>query len=82
MKKFLKGYAEFVGHLLVILFGVVLIYIFYIIEMLGRYAAESNEIILRLEQYMGFPIILLGIYLLTDNILKKSKEAKDGNTSH
>ncbi len=68
MKQFLKGYAEFLGHLLIILFGVVLIYIFYIIEVLGSYGAESNRILLWVEQYMGFPIILLGIYLLRENI--------------
>ena len=74
VRAFLKGYAEFLGHLLVILFGIVLIYIFIIIEMLGRYAAESNTVLLWVEQYMGIPIILLGIYLLTENIKRMRRK--------
>ena len=52
---------EIIGDLLLIAFGIILVYIFIVIELLGQYGQEQNSIIRRIELFMGVPILLLGV---------------------
>ena len=55
---------EIIGDGLIIVFGIILIYIFITIDVLGYYGVEDNAIIKNIELYMGMPIIALGIWHL------------------
>jgi len=61
---------EFIGDALLIAFGIIMIYVFLCIEVLGRYGVENNVIVRNFELYMGIPIILIGITRLIDDIMK------------
>ena len=68
MKNFWNMYGEILGDIFLILFGVMLFYIFIVIEIQGRYGQETNQFIRRLEVIMGIPIILLGINRLLKDL--------------
>ena len=53
---------EIIGDCLIIAFGIILVYIFITIEILGYYGIENNVIIRNIELYIGVPIIALGIW--------------------
>lgn len=62
---------EIIGDLLLIAFGIILVYIFVVIELLGQYGQEQNSIIRRIELFMGVPIFLLGIERLIRDVRRK-----------
>lgn len=55
---------EIIGAALVICFGIVLIFIFVQIEVLGYYGQEQNAILRRGEIAMGLVILAIGAKLL------------------
>ena len=61
---------EIIGDCLLITFGVILIYIFIMIEVLGYYGVEQNDIIRWVELFIGIPIIGLGINRFIQDIKK------------
>ena len=61
---------EIIGDCLLITFGVILIYIFIMIEVLGYYGVEQNDIIRWVELFMGIPILWLGINRFIQDIKK------------
>ena len=67
----MKDFLELLGDLFIVLLGVLMIYIFLVIEVFGMYGQEMNEIIRRAEFFMGFPIILFGIYHFVKDIPRK-----------
>ena len=62
---------EIIGDLLLIAFGIILLYIFVSIEMLGIYGVESNKFIRWFELFMGGLILALGIDRLLHDMGKK-----------
>jgi len=62
---------ELIGDALLIAFGVILIYIFVVIEVMGFYGQEANKYIRWAELVMGIPVILIGIERLLDDIKAK-----------
>lgn len=67
----MKLLLELIGDFLLVGFGIVLIFIFVLIEILGYYAMEQNATIRAIELYMGFPIILFGIYHIVKDIKER-----------
>ena len=61
---------EIIGDALIIAFGVLLIYIFVVIEVMGQYGYEPNKYIRWFELFMGVPMILLGINRLIKDARK------------
>jgi len=68
IKKFLVAYLELLGDFCIIVLGGLFLYVFFTIEVFGRYGVEANAIIRRAEIFMGFPLIALGIYHLIKDI--------------
>ena len=56
------------GDALITALGIILIYVFVCIEVLGFYGMEPNSVIRAIELYMGFPIMLFGIYHLMNDL--------------
>ena len=52
---------EIIGDAMLVAFGVILIYIFLTIEVLGQYGHEPNRYLRWFELFMGLPLILLGV---------------------
>ena len=67
----MKDFLEITGDMFIVLFGAFLIYVFLTIEVFGMYGMEANAIVRRAEFFMGFPIILLGVYHFIQDIPKK-----------
>ncbi len=59
---------EFIGDLMLIVFGAIMIYIFLTIEIFRVYGAEANKYIRWGELFMGIPIIALGVNRLIRDI--------------
>lgn len=57
----MKGWLEIVGDLLLIAFGVILLYIFITIGFCGWYGWEDNKIVLYTEIGMSLFIMGLGV---------------------
>ena len=58
----IKSLLELMGDALIIVLGIILIFIFVSIELLGYYGMEQNAIIRRAELCAGPLIILFGLY--------------------
>ena len=59
---------ELVGDCLIVGLGLVLIFVFFCIEVLGYYGVEQNAVILWLEKYLGFPIAIIGACLFVADV--------------
>ena len=55
---------EIIGDVLLIAFGVIMVYVFVTIEVMGRYGVEANAIMRRFEIGMGAFSFLFGIWHL------------------
>ena len=64
----IKDLLEIIGDALIIALGIILIYVFTCIEILGYYGAEQNTIIRIAELYGGIPIILFGLYHIVNDV--------------
>ena len=62
---------DIIGDSLIIAFGITLVYIFVVIELLGFYGHEPNKIMRWVELIMGAPIIFIGVERLIDDIRNK-----------
>jgi len=64
----IKDLLELMGDMLIIALGIIMVFIFFCIEILGYYGMEQNSIIRTVELYFGIPIVLFGIYHLVNDI--------------
>mgnify|MGYP001570687262 CR=1 FL=1 len=64
------SWLEIIGDALLIVFGLILIYIFVTIEILGYYGMEENSIIRWIELWIGIPIIMVGLNRLIKDVKK------------
>ena len=55
---------EIIGDVLLIAFGVIMVYVFVTIEVMGRYGVEANAIMRRFEIGLGVFSFLFGIWHL------------------
>lgn len=55
---------EIIGDALIIALGILSIYIFVTIEVLGYYGVEANKWIRWIELVLGVPVVILGVRLL------------------
>lgn len=62
---------EIIGDALLIAFGIILIYIFAVIEIMGYYGQEANKYIRWVELFAGLPILLIGIDRLIEDWKRK-----------
>jgi len=53
---------EIIGDALMIAFGIMLVYVFFVVEVMGQYGMENNRYIRWFELFMGLPIIGFGIF--------------------
>lgn len=60
MRHLWEVYKELLSDALLIICGVILVYIFVTIEIVGWYGQEANSIIRRVELMLGILLLLLG----------------------
>jgi cytochrome c biogenesis protein CcdA len=63
-------WKELIGDVLLIAFGLILIFIFVTIELLGIFGTEPNRFIRWFEMIMGIPLIVLGIERFIKDVKK------------
>jgi len=69
---FFRGAVRIIADALVVALGLILIYIFHTIEVLGMYGQESNAAILFIEKYLSIPIIIIGLTTVVTDLRRMS----------
>ena len=71
MKDFWDEFGEIIGDCFIIALGLLLIYIFVLIEVFHFYGVEPNKYIRWFELVFGIPTILLGINRFIGDIRRR-----------
>jgi xanthine/uracil permease len=69
-----RDWLEIMGDALIVIFGVILVYIFWTIAVCGSWGKEDNPLILKLELAMGIIIMIFGIYHIVKDVIRINKK--------
>ena len=73
IRRLWEDFKELIGDSFIISSGIILIFIFVTIEVMGIFGKEENAIILWVELFLGVPMIVLGISRLVKDLKAVSR---------